>query len=153
MGDSLSPDLSALVTGHDTDEADVALAQMLQEQEEAWFAQGLISPSQFAQHPRSGASTGSANGHSSTTEADPDHRFALEIQQAELREHVARTVAAQQGNEGEDHVDDMTYEEMTALADTVGSVKVCPVQVCRLSVSYMALLSVTAGWSESNCTN
>lgn len=60
MADSRSPDLSDLVSGHDADQADVALAQMLQEQEDAWFAQGLTSPLSTSQRPRSGASTGSA---------------------------------------------------------------------------------------------
>lgn len=48
------------------------------------------------------------------------------MQQAELRDHVARIAAEQRGAEEGNDVDDMTYEELTALADTVGSVKVSP---------------------------
>lgn len=63
MGEGLAPDLSALLSEHDEDRADIALAQMLQEQEEAWFAQSLISPAQNLGNPVPSTSDGSGNGH------------------------------------------------------------------------------------------
>lgn len=61
MGEGLAQDLSALLSEHDADQADIALAQMLQEQEEAWFAQSLALPVQDLGNPV--PSGGSGNGH------------------------------------------------------------------------------------------
>lgn len=124
MDDRLAPDISALLSEHDEAQADIALAQMLQEQEDAWFAQGLILPTHHTEISQQGARHRSGNEQSNATEADSDRRFALEVQHAELRDHVARLAAAHQGDEEGDDIDDMTYEQLTALGDTIGSVKV-----------------------------
>jgi hypothetical protein len=55
---------------------------------------------------------------------DDDFNLALEIQQAEFREHLMRLTAAQEQQQGDVDVDNMTYEELQALGDTVGSVQV-----------------------------
>lgn len=73
---------------------------------------------------------------SNAEEADSDRRFALEVQHAELRDHVARLAAAHQGDEEGDDIDDMTYEQLTALGDTIGSVKVCQ----ALNLDYVCLI-------------
>lgn len=61
MDESLAPGISALLSEHDEAQADIALAQMLQEQEDAWFAQGLILPTHHTEISQQGARRRSGN--------------------------------------------------------------------------------------------
>ena len=65
---------------------------------------------------------------------DEDLAFAMEMQQQEYRQHAMRLAAMQQQNHGNVDVDSMTYEDLSMLGDTVGTVK-----VSSESVSYTHL--------------
>lgn len=65
-----------------------------------------------------------------------DWAFALEMQQQEYRQHAIRLAALQQQEHGNMDVDSMSYESLSMLGDTVGTVKVLSVSilVCRVQI-------------------
>jgi hypothetical protein len=57
-------------------------------------------------------------------EPDDDLRFAFEMQRQEMLEHAQRLTEMQHRQHGNVDVDSMSYESLSLLGDTVGTVKV-----------------------------
>lgn len=77
------------------------------------------------------------------------------MQQLEYREHAMRLAAAQQEEHGNVDVDSMTYEDLSLLGDTVGTVQIGLSTSCKQKLqqcTYTEACSDGSAECESTCT-